>query len=825
MSKLLGARLAVLVALGAGGAPSPAQCVMDWAAGFEPRGVMGAVYALGVFDDGTGPALYAGGDLYLAGGAQAKYIAKWDGASWTALPSPPNSRIYALGSFDDGSGPGLYAGGQFTMAGGKDRIWYITKWNGRTWEPVGPGLVGYVRALCEYDDGSGPALYAGGSFRQVYQGPTVNGIAKWDGKQWSALGSGMWMFDLSPAVFALAVYDKSPGDGPPALHAGGHFIKAGGVEAYGIAQWDGTAWSAVDGGVSNDVYALAVYDDGTGPALYAAGRFTYAGGNLVNYIAKWDGKTWSALDRGMDNDKVYALAVYDDGSGPALYAGGYFETAGGVPAFCIARWDGQGWAPVGSGVDGSVRAMTVFDDGRGPALYIGGEFEVAGGVGACRIARWDGKTWSALGDGNGTSSNVYDVLRSPSLPDNGGASVLYAAGDFGAAGGVASRGIASWDGTSWAAVGGGVEGRGVQALTFFDDGTGPALYVGGYFPKAGGRTVNSIAKWDGANWHPLGSGVEEGSIYALTTFDDGAGPALYAGGIFTKAGGILVNRIAKWDGSKWSALDGGLTGASDPYALALAVFDDGRGPALYVGGRFIYAGQQYNKVNNLARWDGRAWSAVGGGVSGTSDPDVRALGIFDDGQGPALYVGGDFKYAGNVPANYIAKWDGTRWSPVAGGVNTSVWALGVHDDGRGPALYAGGSFTSAGGVSAPGIAKWDGARWWPLGAGISGVPRALATLDDGQGPALYLAGGFSVAGGRVSVGIARWGCIPGLKLGDTNCDGKVDWLDIDAFVLALCRPGEYERLFPNCRLRTADCNTDGVVNNFDIDPFVKLLTP
>lgn len=37
---------------------------------------------------------------------------------------------------------------------------------------------------------------------------------------------------------------------------------------------------------------------------------------------------WSALGTGM-NESVYGLAVFDDGDGPALYAGGLFTTAGG----------------------------------------------------------------------------------------------------------------------------------------------------------------------------------------------------------------------------------------------------------------------------------------------------------------------------------------------------------------------------------------------------------------------------------------------------------------------------------------------------------------
>ena len=51
------------------------------------------------------------------------------------------------------------------------------------------------------------------------------------------------------------------------------------------------------------------------------------------------------------------------------------------------------------------------------------------------------------------------------------------------------------------------------------------------------------------------------TVRALTVFDDGSGPALYAGGAFTTAGGVAANHIAKWNGSSWSALGSGMNGA------------------------------------------------------------------------------------------------------------------------------------------------------------------------------------------------------------------------------------------------------------------------
>jgi hypothetical protein len=134
------------------------------------------------------------------------------------------------------------------------------------------------------------------------------------------------------------------------------------------------------------VHALAVYDDGSGPALYAGGDFTTAGGVAANRISRWNGSSWAALGSGM-NSTVHALAVHDDGSGPALYAGGRFTTAGGMAANRIAKWNGSSWAPLGGGFNSSVLALTVWDDGSGPALFAGGDF-VTSLAGDSYLAKW-----------------------------------------------------------------------------------------------------------------------------------------------------------------------------------------------------------------------------------------------------------------------------------------------------------------------------------------------------------------------------------------------------------------------------------------------------
>ena len=208
---------------------------------------------------------------------------------------------------------------------------------------------------------------------------------------------------------------------------------------------------------------------------------------------------------------------------------------------------------------------------------------------------------------------------------------------------------------------------------------------------------------------------------------------------------MSVNDIAKWDGAAWSPLDSSMNGCR---VEALVV--DGAGN-LYAAGHFTTSGGA--DASHVAKWDGTAWSALGSGIGHWVD----ALALDDTGN---LYAGGYFTAAGGVSANYIAKWDGASWSPLGDGMNDGVVALVV--DGAGN-LYAGGAFTTAGGVSANYIAKWDGTSWSPLGDGMNNSVSALAI--DGEGN-LIAGGDFTTAGGAVASRIARWDGIAWLPLGD-----------------------------------------------------------
>lgn len=638
-------------------------------------------------------------------------------ADWYSMGQSPeisNGSVHALAVI----GTDLYVAGGFAKAGGVT-VNNIAKWNGTEWSALGTGMDDSVYALAV----SGTDLYAGGYFT-LAGGAVAYRVAKWNGTAWSGLGAGM-----NQPVRALAVSGTD-------LYAGGSFTTAGGVAASRIAKWNGTIWSALGMGMDQNVSALGV----SGTNLYAAGDFSIAGSVAVNRIAKWNGTAWSALGSGIGPAGfVYAIAV----SGTDVYVGGSFFEAGGVSTGSITKWNGSAWSALGAGgVGGSVNALVV----SGGNLYAGGgTLSIAGGVAVNRVAKWNGTAWSALGSGTSSFVEALAVVGTN----------LFVGGDS----------PSKWDGTNWSALGSGPNGE-VKAVAV----SGTDLYIGGSFNIAGGVSANNIAKWNGSTWSPLGAGVNS-YVNALAF----VGTNLYAGGYFTSAGGVTANQIAKWDGTAWTAVGAGVN--DEVYALKSS------GTDLYAGGKFTIAGLV--AASRIAKWDGIAWSALGSGVSsGGGYSVVQALATI----GPDLYAGGQFNTAGGITAFGIAKWNGT-WNSLGGGPtgvsalavsganlyaadgsvvskwNGSAWtALPAFGTGyysyvlslatSGSDLYAGGVFDAAGGSAAQRIAKWNGVAWSPLGSGISiynSQVNALAVV----GEELYVAGKFEGAGGKASSNVAR----------------------------------------------------------------------
>ena len=353
---------------------------------------------------------------------------------------------------------------------------------------------------------------------------------------------------------------------------------------------------------------LAYHDDGGGGEIYIGGSFTTIGGvaasRIVKTVTDEKGIEFVSLGSGLSNAECYALASFQG----SLYAAGYFDLAGGVPGTAkLARWDGKAWNSIGAQLElfsNQLWGLTVWNSGQGDNLYIAGNFQNIGGTSASYIARYDGKAFHALGT-TPIAGNVPLIIFTSHVHDDGTGPALYVGGRFTSIDGVAASRIAKWNGTSWSALGSGVTGSGVSpsinTMVTFDDGTGPALYVGGQtFVTAGGVPANRVAKWDGKNWSAVGDGFANGLVWKLAVYNDGTGDALYAFGTFTASGATPINRMAKWNGTSWEQWGGGANGTVFN-ALRIAG-DPGVGDALVVSGQFTTIGTDTR--NRIAAFDG-----------------------------------------------------------------------------------------------------------------------------------------------------------------------------------------------------------------------------
>jgi len=620
-------------------------------------------------DDGSGPALFAVETQALPA---ASVIWRFDGLAWAQIGSLNGYSELKL--LDDGGGAAWIAFGSFSTIDGL-AVPRVGRWNGTSWSGYAGGPPAVPGDVTSFDPGSGPRLHVGMQ--------TSASVAVWNGSSWAPLGPA-----LGGSVYELEVFD--PGSGPT-LYAG--TVLHGGTTANGLYRWNGSAWTLVPG-LDEDVEVLTVADLGAGPRLLVAGDLALGGAPVLPRVASYDGTTITALGGTMDRPPG-ALTTWASPSGLQLLATRFTTLTEGRGTNGMALWNGSSWSGLGQGLNAPVRALAVHDSGAGDELVVGGEFtRPENSLPCASVARWNGAGCAPLAGG------LPEGVQSLASVAVAGTPTLFAGGDFWSQGATFYGGMAQWNGTSWAPVANGVFGE-ARALAGFDDGSGLRLCAGGSFTLGGGGPGNSIAAWNGSAWAPLGTGLDA-SVSALAIFDEGAGATLFAGGAFTTAGGASAPRLARWNGSAWSDVGGGFANGE---VLALCSFDDGAGEQLYAGGTFTDAGGV--PVSYLARWNGSAWSDLpGGGANGV----VFALHVHDDGRGPALYVGGGFSTAGGITAYNVARFDGATWEAVDGGLDGPVRAIGsFDDDGDGDQeLFLGGEFTHTATRASVRLARLEG---------------------------------------------------------------------------------------------------------------------
>jgi hypothetical protein len=350
-----------------------------------------------------------------------------------------------------------------------------------------------------------------------------------------------------------------------------------------------------------------------------------------------------------------------------------------------------------------------------------------------------------LNNGVTVGTDVYVIKHNP--VDG----LFYFGGSFTTIGGVAANYVASYDPVTdaFAALGVGTSGV-VRDLDF--DGAGN-VYVTGNFANAGGAAANHVAKWDIslAAWFPIGPipGLNSQGYSIAVAAED----SLWIGLLWNSAA-IRYTIVMYWNGAAWSSVwdedfatvprNPRVVLSPDGQIYGCRTRDEGANSVSRV-----YDGDNFPIFPVVAGAIG-VWNTVGAGLDGVTAMEFDSAGN--------LYVAGNIEGQSELPAPYtvevnaIAKWNGTAWSALAGGLVESGGVPAVHDllfhEGN---LYAVGFFDSSDGLTLDGQAYWNGSSWNIPPSGATELPGAqvLYTIEIVEGD-YYL--GFNTSGTAVVAG-------------------------------------------------------------------------
>jgi uncharacterized protein YjeT (DUF2065 family) len=313
---------------------------------------------------------------------------------------------------------------------------------------------------------------------------------------------------------------------------------------------------------------------------------------------------------------------------------------------------------------------------------------------------------------------------------------------------------------------------------------GGDLVVAGGLTSIGGVPANRIARWDGSQWHALqgvGTNGVNGTIRTLGELPDGS---LLIGGDFSMAGGQPSANLARFGSSGWGA---GYVVQGAVYCHAVLPNGD-----LVVGGYLSAAGGV--SASRIARRSNGAWFPMAAGF----DDLVEVLCVRSNGE---LIAGGQFLNSGGTPIQRLARWDGTSWQPLASSCNGAIRAIHERPDGD---LVVSGWFTSIDGVAADRVARLEGNTWHSMSNQSNNVVNRFVELPDGT---LGAFGFFSLLNGVPVSGAARWDGTTWSSLGVTFGTGSAR--DGEVFEGELVLAGSFQTVngvsSPYLARRTTTC--------------------
>jgi hypothetical protein len=229
------------------------------------------------------------------------------------------------------------------------------------------------------------------------------------------------------------------------LYAAGYFTRAGGVELNGLACWDGTNWTACQSAFAplgespgySPIDRFAAGED----KVYAQGNFAFIGGTNANSVAQWDGVNWFPLGDGLPTNPTnpaFARALTAQGSNHLYLAGDQLAADPLATPTNLLHWDGVAWTAPGVPTLGPSTLLALAASSN--RLFIGGYFTNIAGQTAGHLARWDGTNFTTLSAGVSAGGGLAYVSGLAQANRK-----IYVIGQFNETGGQAAFNFGIWN--------------------------------------------------------------------------------------------------------------------------------------------------------------------------------------------------------------------------------------------------------------------------------------------------------------------------------------------------------------------------------------------
>jgi PKD repeat protein len=278
-------------------------------------------------------------------------------------PSGDGDAPVSLVTYEDGSGDAIFGGGSSGYTSGNLLKYNISlgRWSTVTESGVSAGR---VIGLTTYDDGTGNAIF-GTSVDTSLNKYNIS-LGDWI-KVADSFNSNIYYYQ------SLVTYNDGSGNGVFTIISNSSLLKYNTTLANWLLVSPPPSDSPVEG-----LTSITTYDDGTWNAIYAA-SYNYEDDSYGGRLFKFNNITneWlKVADAYGAENGIEAITIYDDGTGNAIY--GLTATAGNISSVggYLLKYNATtgGWLKVADpvyGVTDEVSSLTSYNDGSGWALFIG----------------------------------------------------------------------------------------------------------------------------------------------------------------------------------------------------------------------------------------------------------------------------------------------------------------------------------------------------------------------------------------------------------------------------------------------------------------------